>query len=139
MPALTSDPCLPPVCPPDLGLLVCVLNQMLRSSPSELLSIHERQHCSRLRQEVDRVRRKLEETLIWSQQEKVRRRSPKLGKDLQKVFLDSCRGVEEERRSSLVNVPDALRASDHGLVSVLVLLDLRAPFIPEHLVTDWSS
>lgn len=51
-----------------------VLDQMLRSSPSELLSIHEQQQRSRLRQEVDGVRLKLEETLMWSQQEKVRRR-----------------------------------------------------------------
>lgn len=51
-----------------------VLDQMLRSSPSELLRIHEQQQRSRLRQEVDGVRLKLEETLMWSQQEKVRRR-----------------------------------------------------------------
>lgn len=51
-----------------------VLDQMLRSSPSKLLSIHEQQQRSQLRQEVDGVRLKLEETLMWSQQEKVRRR-----------------------------------------------------------------
>ena len=50
---------------------------MLRSSPSELLSLHEHQHSLQLRQEVDRVRLELQETLIWSQKEKVRREEPK--------------------------------------------------------------
>lgn len=77
---LTSDPRLP-VCPAELRLLVRVLDQMLRSSPSELLSIHEQQQRSRLRQEVDGVRLKLEETLMWSQQEKVRRREEPIAEE----------------------------------------------------------
>ncbi|XP_056890051.1 coiled-coil domain-containing protein 180 isoform X4 [Takifugu flavidus] len=53
----------------ELEHLVCSLDELLRSLPSVMISIHEQQQCTKLKEDVDRVRFKLEETLIWSQKE----------------------------------------------------------------------
>lgn len=72
-PTLPSDPCVLSVCLSELLHLVCTLNEMLQALPSVLISILEQQQRTKLREDVDRVRVKLQETLIWSQKEKVSR------------------------------------------------------------------
>lgn len=62
-----------PVCLSEIGHVVYTLNELLRSLPTVLISIHEQQQRTKLKEDVDRVRVKLEETLVCSQKEKVSR------------------------------------------------------------------
>lgn len=48
-----------------------MFEELLLSSPAVLISDHERQHGTRLREEVARLTQTLEETLAASEKEKV--------------------------------------------------------------------